>query len=150
MEIHGEKIFTYVTEEDIQERAENMLDRRLTKDEMEGVENEILEHYWHIQEMLDETISAVISFNKLINRNKNAETKPVHYLVYWKNENAFQKEYTQVFAALTERDARKYIATDLLDEFVYFKITKVEKNTETEVEVIHNELMHSSQESAEF
>lgn len=71
------------------------------------------------------------------------EGKPVHYLVYEKNENAFQKEYEEVFAALTEKDARAYISYEVIDEFTIFKISKVDRNTETEIAIVRLEDLHT-------
>ncbi len=133
-----EKILYKITEEDVQNEAREGIQRELTKKELQEVGEKLYENNWHITEMINESIAEVIDWGKLMRRNKKAETQPNKYLVYWKNENAFQKDYKEVFTALSEKDAREYVDLDGISrsEFDEYRITKRNKDTETEIATI--------------
>ena len=150
MENEEEQLWFGITVEEIQERALELIDRELRRKELEELRYVMSEYSWHQQEMIDESIKEMVAEHRLIRRNKRADTKPIHYIVYWKNENAFQKEYKKVFAANAEKDAREYISYEFLDEFVHYRITKVDNGVETEIAIIRNEHFHPSTENTEF
>ncbi len=100
----------YITLEELQEHAFDKLDRELTKVEVEKVKATLAEYACdHIEEMIQESIEEVTSFDDLEIRNAGADTQETYYLLNWKNLNAFQQEYKQRFAAFTEDDIREYI-----------------------------------------
>jgi hypothetical protein len=109
MKNEAEKILYCITEEQVQMRALTSIERELSQEELEKVRDQIYEDFWRVDELIDEAIEEVVSFDDLLVRNSCAETAPVHYLLYWKNKNVFQKEYQLVFATFTEDDAREYI-----------------------------------------
>jgi hypothetical protein len=144
--MESDRLLIGVYEETVQERAEEILNRKLTKKEMEEVEDRLLGDF-RMFEMADDAINETIAYNALVRRNRKAATKPVFYRVYWKNANALQKEYKEVFAALTEEDARGYVDNDkFIDEFVHYKITRFDNGAETEIAIIRNEHFHQSPE----
>ena len=104
--IKGEEVLNYITEEDVQSRAEESLDRCLTPEELSEVGEIIL---GKIDEVISEAISEMTEMNELLVRNLGVETLSSHYLLYWKNENRYQKDYKVVFSALTDEDIREYI-----------------------------------------
>jgi hypothetical protein len=139
----NERILRGIYEETVQGRAEELLDRTLTKKEMAQVEERVLDDF-RVDEMVDDAINETMAYNALLRRNRKAKKTGIFYRVYWKNENAYQKEYKEVFAALTEEDAREYIEDDkFLDEFVHYKITKVDNGSEEEIATIRNEHFHA-------
>lgn len=131
-----EEVVHTISGGDLQNAASLAIGRELTKSEIKDVVIE-LEMGWRLEGMLTEAIEDVIALNSILKKNRDAKEKHTHYLVYWKNDNVFQKEYKEIFASLTEKDAHYFIVHR--DNSPYddkYKITRVSGATETEIAVI--------------
>lgn len=80
-----------------------------------------------IYEAVYDTIREILDFAKLAERNKNAETHHPHWLVKWKNPNAYVNEFKVIGCFKTETDAQKRIDYEqCITEYDEWKIEKVE------------------------
>ena len=138
-----EKIVLPITEELINQVAETTIGRTLTKKEMVVVSEEIQLGNTIFIDALGEIMTDAIETLKLERKCEKAALLPVRYDVYWKDSSAFQEEYLGVFCAKNESDARRYIEKQLMNEFVYYKIIKAEKEKQTEIAVIRNKYFHT-------
>jgi hypothetical protein len=116
--------------------AEDQFERELSDREIRYATEQIQTGHDAFMDSLREIIIESVEHYRLMDRNRKSKNKSVSYRVYWKNENVFQKDYKEVFSAKTEKDARAYVDREFLDEFVHFKITKVDRGNETEIVTI--------------
>lgn len=129
-----QETFDEVIDQFIQQEADGLLERELSKDELEEVKEGVLEDIWML---IQDKIHKLIDFRALIKRNNEAEKAFPHYKIIWKNENAYRKDFQSIFSAKTHEDAKKYIrAQDFISEYDQYKIIKVDGATETEIETI--------------
>ncbi|MFA6094660.1 MAG: hypothetical protein WC757_02125 [Candidatus Paceibacterota bacterium] len=132
----NEKVIYMLTEGEFQQEAEDVIGRELTKKELEHVTEEFMDHCLEISAMIQASIEAVIDYNKLMRRNRNANSNFPHYKVVWKNENAYQKDFTNVGHFKNKEDADEFVEGQFLSEFDRYKIILVEKSGEKEMKVI--------------
>ena len=125
-----------IDEELVQGEAENCLDRQLTDDEIEEVFEAIyMEWDWFVQDR----INSVIDFNEMLERNKGAESEPIHFEVWYRNENAYQHDFKKLDLFKNEADAKQYAEHDFITEYDEWKIIRVEGETQTVVWSINTE-----------
>jgi len=117
-----------IEEELIQSEAESYLERELTAGELEEVTESI---YENICDFLRDRIVDVVDFNELLERNKNAEQKPLHFDAWHRNENAYQPIFRRLRSFEREDDAREYVQHDFITLDDEWKIVRVENGTET-------------------
>ncbi len=136
MNENKEKIVYAITEGSIQEQAEDGLGRELTKSELDAVIDEIYEGSWAFQNLVTDSIEHFIDYNDMLDKNKDADKSPTYFKTYWKNTNAYQKDFKFSFAFKEKSDALKYIKSHFFSEYDQWKLTRVDKDGEFEVEVI--------------
>jgi L-lactate utilization protein LutB len=127
--------FDEVLEEMIQDEAESLYDRWLTKEELIDARGRVCSDLYPL---IQDKLRDMEDEKELIERSQGAELENTHFKVIWKNENAFCKEFKPVFFAKTYEDAKEYLTTDdvVITEYDQYKIIKVENGVETEVETI--------------
>lgn len=96
-----------ITKASIQNEAEQELDRKLSKVEYEEVYYEVVTHLW---EFIRDSIQNVVQFNKMLERNNEAEKSFPHYVVYHRNPNAYQSEFKRGLAFTNEVDANIHLS----------------------------------------
>lgn len=75
---------------------------QIDKDLFEEISEEIRENVW---EFIFDCFSAVERRRMRDRRNKDAENENPHYVVYWRNENAYQPSYKRLRAFRRLADA---------------------------------------------
>lgn len=133
-----EKVVYAITDELIQQEAEQEIDRELSEVELEQVIDCIYSDNLPIFDFIRECINKTIELNELIEKNKRAEKVIPHFKLYHKNSNAYQPNLTFCAAFETLEETKRYLHLnwDFISEFDQWKITKVDKNGESEVEII--------------
>jgi hypothetical protein len=105
-----EKTLYEITDEMVQNRALVILNRRLTKTEINDIQCKLFEDgSCHIINLMDESINEVTEWNELMRINKLAKNQKLNYLVYWKNGEPHKDEYHRVFTGLTKEDAEHFV-----------------------------------------
>lgn len=124
-----------IDEEFLQVVADQILERELTKSELEDVNEATFEELgWFLQDR----IRGVVDFDQMIERNKGAENSFPYYKVLHRNENAYQPEFKTAGVFKNEKDARQYVQHDIITEFDEWKVLRVdEKHEEREVYSVH-------------
>ena len=105
-ELENERDMVVITDCYIQQDAETILDRYLTKEELEEVAEKIRED---LSAIVQDNIRLVVDFGQLVADNRDAGKMRPNYQVYWKNPNAYHSEFSLVGAFKTEKEARAYI-----------------------------------------
>jgi hypothetical protein len=133
-----EKVVYAITDEFIQQEAEQEIDRQLTEAEMEQVVDCLYGDGWPIFEFIRECINKTIELNELIEKSKCAEKTTPHFKLYHKNANAYQPNLTLNASFETLEETKKYLRLnwDFISEFDQWKITRVDEDGEHEVEMI--------------
>ena len=130
-----------IRNDDVQMVAESLIDRKLTKSELQSVIEEIESNDYEIHNGIGEVIEKVIEYDKLIKRNKDADKNQFYFKTYWKNSNVYINDFQSNASFKNLDDAKKYIYHfHSLDGFDTWKITKSIKGIESEVEIIKNKL----------
>lgn len=126
-----DKVLYEITENMIQELSQERIERNLSQDEIFEVLNKTC---WQFDDLFSEAIDEVDTMTDLW---KNAiPTKDVgkanpRYEVYWKNENAYEKEFSLI-CAFTEEDDARYFTRERYDApCEEYKVEKVEGNQRT-------------------
>jgi hypothetical protein len=120
--IEAESIIYPVTKEEVQEIAEERIDRELTEEEVGSVADIVNEKLmWVVPEAIDE----VIEFIELENRSTGMENANPRYEVHWKDENVFQRTFEFSCAFSEEEDARSYASKAFQNANAEYKIEKV-------------------------
>lgn len=139
-----DKVVYTITFEEIQAIAEGVADRRLTKSEVDEVVNE-LESTMGTNNLICEAVQHILTYKNLLNRNKNADKDKHHFLVYWKNTNVYQNEFTLRFSSKNLSDAQTYILSHYDgNEFDTWRITEKRNAVEKEIRIISGKLPHVS------
>ncbi len=126
--------FDDVIREMIQQEAENVLDRELTEDEFDEVQEAVCGDIWMLAQ---DKINEMTDRHDLIDRSRDAEKQENYFKVIWKNENAYVKEFESVFLAKTFEDAKLFVKQrDFISEYDQYKILAVDGKVETELETI--------------
>lgn len=133
-----EKIVYTITDELIQQEAEQEIERELSEAELEQVIDCIYGDSWPIFEFIRDCINKTIELNELTEKSKNAEKTIPHFKLYHKNANAYQRDLKFCAAFETLDETKKYLRlnSDFISESDQWKITKVDGNGEHEVEII--------------
>lgn len=100
-------------------------------DTFEAMREEICENLWFF---LMDCFSNVENRILRKKRNVGAEKEKHHFIVYWKNPNAYQNAYKAVGTYKTIEDARDYIQDQFKDEFTSYQIAEVKNNVEKIIE----------------
>ncbi len=130
-----EKVLFKIYEEIIQEEAECVLDRFLTTEELEQVEEEIREH---LCELIQDAIHSVIDYNKLIQRNKDAEKSFPHFKLYWLCHGTGETDYRLEHIFRLKEDIKQYkqmIFTFAGDEWKLVTVNSPEDIIEEKIEL---------------
>ena len=133
-----EKIVYAITEELIQQEAEQEIDRQLSEAELEQVIDCFYGNGWPIFEFIRDSINNVVELNELAEKSLYAEKSVPHFKLYHKNANAYQPDLKFCAAFESLEEAKRYIRLnwDFISEYDLLKITKVDENGETDIEII--------------
>lgn len=117
-----DSLIYYITKEELQEIAEQEIDRDMTDDEIEELKMKISEEMiWVVQE----SIQSVADFTDLEQRSIGEEKKDPRYEVYAKNEIAYWYEFSLIVAFEDEEDARYYVRERFVNPAEEYKIEEV-------------------------
>lgn len=95
----------------------------LTPELLEEIEDRIVNNlFWFLQDQISEARSYI----DILERNKLARFYKPHYLVKWRNPNAYQAEFQTTAAFKTEEDAQEYIHYQNHQPFDEWKVERVE------------------------
>jgi hypothetical protein len=126
--------FDDVIREMIQQEAESVLNRQLTENEFDEVQEAVCGDIWMLAQ---DKINEMTNRHDLIDRNRDAEKQEKYFKVIWKNENAYVKEFESAFLAKTLEDARLFVKQqDFITEYDQYKIIAIDGKVETELETI--------------
>ena len=120
-----------ITKRMIQEFAEEEIGRELNEDEIFLVLNKAC---WQFDGILSEAIEEVNTMSELWEKaipEKEVEKVDPRYEVFWKNENAYESEFSLVCAFTDESDARYYTREEYDAPCEEYKIEKVENSERT-------------------
>ena len=120
-----EKIIYSITEETIIEILDTQFETEATPQLIDDITNELYAQDYIYPALID-CVHRTLEYNELMQRNKKAKESKQHYIVKYKNPNAFAMDFGEVAAFLTEQDAQKYINFQWQDEFTEYLIEKIQ------------------------
>lgn len=119
-----EKIIYPILEEQIEEILMTQFYTETTPELIEHITNELYaEDYIYVA--LINCVGRTLEYRELLQRNKKAKEIKPHYIVKYKNPNAYVMDFDAVGAFLTEQDAQKYIGFQHQDEYTKYLIEKI-------------------------
>ncbi len=118
-----------IESEFIQTEAEASLERQLSETEVEEVYEAILED---LGGFIQEKIHRVICFNRMLERNQGAEKIFPHYIVYYRNPNAYRPEFEMAMAFASEADAKSFIHHGIITQFDEWKAVLMKEDGSTQ------------------
>ena len=124
----------YIYEEAESRFVSELLPRMLTNKEIDEVFRRICDDLCFI---VTEKVHEVFDHHEMLEKNKGAEKQFPHFKLYWRNENAFQKEWIYRNTFKTLRDAKAYIRYDFPDCEDEWKVIRVEENSKNVVHTSH-------------
>jgi hypothetical protein len=120
--IEGENVLYPVTEVELQEIAEERIERELTEEEIGCIVDIVNEKLmWIVPEAIDE----IGEFSELESKGVGNENANPRYEIHWKDENAFQNEFICSNAFIEEEDARLFADRAFPNPCEEYKIEKV-------------------------
>jgi len=114
-----------INEEYIQNEASGIIERRVSDNEYEEIIEEINTKLFML---VGESISKVMGFNELLERNKYADKALPHYKVYWMNKDTYQQEFKTIKIFRNKEDAVQFIHHDFIGQLDQWKVVQVDKN----------------------
>lgn len=90
----------------LRECAEEQLDIKLTPYNLETIEDELM---GYIYPSILECITDVVRMSELEEQSEIAKLRLPHYVVKWRNPNAYQETFVERFCFETKEDACEYI-----------------------------------------
>jgi hypothetical protein len=120
-----EKIIYPITEDTIIEILDTQFETEATPQLIEDITNELYAQDYIYSALID-CVHHTLEYNELLQRNKKAKNSKPHYIVKYKNPNAYVMDFEVVGAFLTEKDAQKYIDFQHQDEFTEHIIEKIQ------------------------
>ncbi len=82
---------------------------------------------------VQDRIHYVIDFNEMLERNEGAESDPVRFEVYHRNENAYKPHFVNMGSFRTQKDASAFIHHDFITEYDEWQIFRVDGKEKREV-----------------
>ncbi len=122
---YEEKIIYSIYEETIVEILDTQFETEATPQLIEDITNELYAQDYIYPALID-CVHHTLEYNELIERNKKAKDSKPHYIVKYKNPNAYVVDFTEIGIFLTEQDAEKYIQFQDKDEFTEYLIEKIQ------------------------
>ena len=110
----------------IQAEAGAAIDRELSRDEYLEVIRLMSQDMFMI---IQDKINQVVEHNALLERNKDAEKVFPHFVVFYRNENAFQDEFEHLGVFKNESDAQAFIRHDgFLSKFDEWRVVQIDES----------------------
>jgi len=119
------KTIIIIDDEYIQNEANDIIERKVSDSEHEDVCEEINSKLFIL---VKESISKVMNFNELLERNKYADKALPHYKVYWMNKDTYQQEFKTIKIFRNKEDAVQFIHHDFIGQLDQWKVVQVDKN----------------------
>lgn len=114
-----------ISKEVIQSFALGSLERELSLKEYEDVFERI---EMNVSDFIVEKIYEVVEFDEMIESNKDAEKVTPHYEVYYRNENACQREFKRLAVFKNQQDSQRFIRHDFMQPQDEWRVMLINKN----------------------
>jgi len=119
-----------IDDELVQGEAESCLERKLSTEELDQVFDRI---YGEWPEFIQDRIENVVSYNEMLELNKNMEKKAMRFDLYYRNVVALMPEFRRSYSFKTEDDAREYVLNNFCGSDDEWKLVYVEGKHEREI-----------------